>query len=60
MVGIFNPVFTGADAQMHLVMLVIVFVGMAVLLPILFGKELGRKVEANIDTLASDQPAMAR
>lgn len=60
MVGIFNPLFTGADAQMHLVMLVIVFVGMAILLPILFGKELGRKLEARTDTLAAEQPAMAR
>ena len=42
------------------VMLVIVFVGMAILLPVLFGKELGRKPEASTDTLAAEQPAMAR
>lgn len=60
MVGIFNPWFTGADAQMHLVMLVIVFVGMAILLPILTGKELGRKPEADMDIRTAEQPAMAR
>jgi hypothetical protein len=60
MVGIFNPWFTGADAQMYLVMLIIVFVGMAVLLPILTGKELGRKPEADMDTRVTEQPAMAR
>ena len=58
MVGIFNPLFTGADAQMHLVMLAVVFVAMAILLPILTGRELGRKAKAGMDTMAVEQPAL--
>jgi cadmium resistance protein CadD (predicted permease) len=60
MVGIFNPLFTGADAQMYLVMLIIVFVGMGILLPLLTGKELGRKPESAADIRTTEQPAMAR
>jgi membrane protease YdiL (CAAX protease family) len=60
MVGIFNPLFTGADAQMHLVMLAVVFVALAISLPILTGRELGRKPEAAIDTMAAEQPVMVR
>jgi membrane protease YdiL (CAAX protease family) len=59
MTGIFNPLFTGADAQSHMVMQAVVFVILAILLPVLSGKELGRKPEASMDTLAAEQPAMA-
>jgi membrane protease YdiL (CAAX protease family) len=55
MVGIFNPWFSGADAERHLVMQAVVFVAVAVLLPILTGKELGRKPEATRDTMTADQ-----
>jgi membrane protease YdiL (CAAX protease family) len=60
MTGIFNPLFAGADAQMHLVMLAVVFVVLAILLPVLSGKELGRKPEADMDMRTTEQPAMAR
>jgi membrane protease YdiL (CAAX protease family) len=56
MVGIFNPWFTGADAERHVVMQVVVFVAVGVLLPILTGKELGRKPEASMEGMAVDQP----
>jgi len=58
-VGIFNPLFSGADAQTQYVWLVVVYAAMAVLLPILTGKELGRKPEAAVDTLAAEQPVLA-
>jgi hypothetical protein len=38
---------------------VVAFVVMAILLPILTGKELGRKTEATLDTMAADQPMAA-
>jgi len=38
----------------------VAFVAMAILLPILTGKDLGRKPEATMDTLAAEHPAMAR
>jgi membrane protease YdiL (CAAX protease family) len=59
-VAIINPLFTGIDAQRNTVMQIVVFVVLAILLPILTGKELGRKPEATMDTLAVEQPAMAR
>jgi membrane protease YdiL (CAAX protease family) len=60
MTEIFNPLFTGADAQMYIVMQVVVFVVLAILLPVLSGKELGRKPEADMDMRTTEQPAMAR
>jgi cadmium resistance protein CadD (predicted permease) len=60
MTVIFNPLFTGADAQMYIVMQIVVFVVLAILLPVLSGKELGRKPEADMDTRVTEQPAMAR
>jgi membrane protease YdiL (CAAX protease family) len=59
MVGIFNPWFTGADAERYLWMLVVVFVAVAVLLPVLTGKELGRKPQAAMERMAADQPLVA-
>jgi uncharacterized protein len=60
MTGIFNPLFAGVDAQRHLVMQAVVFVALAILLPVLSGKELGRKPEAEMDARTVEQPAMAR
>jgi len=60
MVGIFNPLFTEADAQMHNVMVMVVFVVLAILLPTLTGKELGRKPEATKDRMVADQPVLAK
>jgi len=59
MVGIFNPLFSGADAVRQTNLLAFAFVVMAILLPILTGKELGRKPEAVMDTMATDQPVAA-
>ena len=60
MVDIFNPLFTGADAERHLIMQVVVFVAMAVLLPLLTGRELGRKPETAVRVVATDRPAVAK
>ncbi len=60
MVGIFNPLFSGADAERYLLMQAVVFVAIAVLLPILTGRELGRKPETTMETMIADQPLMAK
>jgi len=60
MVGIFNPLFSGADAVRQTNLLAVAFVVMAILLPLLTGKELGRKPEAALDTMAADQPNGSR
>jgi hypothetical protein len=41
-------------------MLVVVFVAVAVLLPVLTGKELGRKPQAAMGRMAADQPLVAK
>ena len=55
-----STVFTGMDAVMDRMWLAIVFVVMAIVIRIVAGPELGRKPEASMDTLAAEQPAMAR
>jgi membrane protease YdiL (CAAX protease family) len=57
---IFNPFFTGAAAEMQTVWLAVVYVGMAILLPLLTGKELGRKPEPAMETAAVDRLAAAK
>jgi len=57
---VFRPVFSEADSMRQEVWLAVAFVAMAILLPILTGKDLGRKPEATMDTLAAEHPAMAR
>lgn len=59
-VGFFRPLFGEADAARQEIWLMVVYVALAILLPILTGRELGRKAEASMDTLAAEQPAMAR
>lgn len=59
-VGVFNPMFSGPDLERQTIWLAVAYVAMAILLPILTGKELGRKPETAMDTLAAEQPAMAR
>jgi membrane protease YdiL (CAAX protease family) len=59
MVGIFNPLFSGADAERHMLMQAIVFVAVSVLLPLLTGLELGRKKEASRPPY-SEQPVAAK
>ena len=58
-VDVFNPFFSAPDVQKLTVWLAIAFVAMGILLPILTGKELGRKTDTAKDTLAAEQPAMA-
>jgi len=57
---VFNPLFTGADAERFLVAQAIVFVAMAILIPILTGKELGRKPEPGMDMKIAEQPVLAK
>ncbi|HSK88349.1 MAG TPA: CPBP family intramembrane glutamic endopeptidase [Anaerolineales bacterium] len=59
-VGLLKLLFSGADLERQVVWLAAVYVGMAIILPLLTGKELGRKPEAATDMLAAEQPAMAR
>ena len=56
---IFNPAFTGADATRQAILLMVLYVAVGILLPIFSGKELGRKPEASMDTLAAEEPALA-
>ena len=58
-VDVFNPFFSAADVQKLTVWLAVAFVAMGILLPLLTGKELGRKTDTAKDTLAAEQPAMA-
>jgi membrane protease YdiL (CAAX protease family) len=54
---IFNPLFTGADAQRQTIWLVVAYSAVAILLVVLTGKELGRKPEAATETITTvDQP----
>jgi membrane protease YdiL (CAAX protease family) len=58
-VGVFNPLFTGTDAEMYLIMQAVVFLALAILLPLLTGRELGRKPETT-RPIATDQPVVAK
>ena len=58
-VDVFNPFFSAPDVQKLTVWLAVAFVAMGILLPLLTGKELGRKTDTAKDTLAAEQPAMA-
>jgi membrane protease YdiL (CAAX protease family) len=57
-VGLLKLLFSGADLERQVVWLAVVYVGMAILLPILTGKELGRKPQAAIAMVAK-QPTAA-
>jgi len=59
-IGILKNLFTGADLERQIIFQAVAYVAMAILLPLLAGKELGRKPEAGIDALPAEQPAMAR
>jgi membrane protease YdiL (CAAX protease family) len=58
--GFFGSVFSGAEAETYHLWLGGLFVVMVVLLRVFSGRELGRKSEPAMDTLAAEQPAMAR
>jgi membrane protease YdiL (CAAX protease family) len=53
--GFFNPFFEGADALRQEIWLTVMYVAMAILLVMLTGRELGRKPEVAMDTMATDQ-----
>lgn len=59
-VDIFNPFFSATDVQKMTVWLAVAYVVLAILLPVFAGRELGRKPEASMDTIAAEQPALAR
>jgi uncharacterized protein len=60
MVGIFNPLFSGPDADRQTIWLSVVFVAMAILLPILTGPNLGRKPEQSVELRSGEQPVVAK
>lgn len=55
----FAPLFSGTSSTIFIVWHAAAFMVMAILLRVLAGKELGRKPEAAVDTLATEQPALA-
>jgi membrane protease YdiL (CAAX protease family) len=59
-VGLLKGLFSGADLERQAIWMAVAYAGMAILLPILIGKELGRKPETAIDMMATEQPAVAR
>jgi len=58
--GLFGSLFSGANALQFTIWQGAAFVAMAILVCVFAGRELGRKPEAAIDTLAAEQSAMAR
>jgi membrane protease YdiL (CAAX protease family) len=59
-VGILKGLFTGADLERQAIWMAVAYAGMAILLPILTGKELGRKPETAMEPMAVEQPVLAR
>ena len=59
MVYVFNPLFAGADAERQTLWLVVVFVAMGIILPVLTGKELGRKPESSMERMTQNQQLLA-
>ena len=57
--GFFGSVFTGTGATVFHYYHAGVFVALVILLRVFAGRELGRKPETGMDTLAAEQPAMA-
>jgi hypothetical protein len=58
-VGVLKHLFTGADLERQVIWQTVAFVAFAILLPILAGRELGRKPEASVETLVVEQPLLA-
>lgn len=57
--GFFGEMFSGSDALMNDIWLGVAFIVMAILLRVFAGRELGRKPEAEIDAMVTEQPAAA-
>lgn len=58
--GLLKLLFSGADLERQAVLQAVVYVGMAVLLPLITGRELGRKRATALPTMTVDQPVMAK
>jgi membrane protease YdiL (CAAX protease family) len=56
---VFNPFFSGADVERQTIWLAVGFVAVAILLPLLTGRELGRKPEEATRTMVVEQPLVA-
>ena len=58
---IFRPLFTGPDVMKQEIWLTVAYVGAAVLLALVAGRELGRKPAAEAETmLVAEQPPVGR
>jgi hypothetical protein len=55
----FSPLFSGASAASMPLWQAAAFVATAILIYVLTGRELGRRPEAAVDTLATEQPWLA-
>lgn len=60
MVYIFNPLFSGMDAQRQTIWLVVAFVALGILLPMLYGRELGRKPERSMPAVITERPVVVK
>jgi|SRR5215207_4725405 len=58
-VDVFNPLFSSADAVRQTIWLAVAYVAIAILLPILTGKELGRRSEGAMGAKVVEQPMVA-
>lgn len=59
-VGVFNPLFSAQGAETQTAWLAVVYVVMAVALPIVAGKDLGRKQEANTNRITVTHQVAAK
>jgi membrane protease YdiL (CAAX protease family) len=59
-VGLLKLIFSGADLERQALWLAVVYAGMAILLPVLAGKELGRRPETARRPVVSDQPVAVK
>jgi membrane protease YdiL (CAAX protease family) len=59
-VGVFNPLFSPADLERQTLWLAAAYVAVAILLPVLTGRELGRRREATMETLTGEQVMAAK
>jgi membrane protease YdiL (CAAX protease family) len=57
-VGVLKHLFTGADLERQVIWQTVAFVAFAILLPILAGRELGRKPKASMETMVVEQPLL--
>ncbi|HRQ42659.1 MAG TPA: CPBP family intramembrane metalloprotease [Chloroflexota bacterium] len=58
--GLLKLLFSGTDLERQVVWLALAYVGMAILLVVLTGKELGRQPETPVDLAAAERPVIAK